>query len=196
MEFHGLMEKSRGHIFDRWFDAAIKSYPQDTARIFLKSGNRFDNPVGSATKQSLQDTLDLIFGSLSHAPSPPVIDGMAVERALDPVIRIRAVQGFLPSRAVGFVFELKDIVKSLLDHPQGRSLGMGLNEEFSGDIFAESEFFFTIVDQVALAAFDRFMKCREDIFLLRANESKRRIHRAFERAGLVTELVEEGLPGS
>jgi hypothetical protein len=46
---------------------------------------------------------------------------------------------------------------------------------------------------VALAAFNRFMKCREDIFLLRANEAKRRIHRAFERAGLVTELAEEEL---
>jgi hypothetical protein len=37
------------------------------------------------------------------------------------------------------------------------------------------------------------MKCRENIFLLKATESKRRIHRAFERAGLVTEIKEETL---
>jgi len=52
------------------------------------------------------------------------------------------------------------------------------------------------VDQVALAAIKRFMKWREEIILLKATESKRRIHRAFERAGLVEELNEEELVGS
>jgi len=40
------------------------------------------------------------------------------------------------------------------------------------------------------------MKCKEEIFLLKATESKRRIHRAFERAGLVAELSEQDLVGS
>jgi hypothetical protein len=40
------------------------------------------------------------------------------------------------------------------------------------------------------------MKCRESIFLLKATEAKRRIHSAFERAGLVTELTEDELVGS
>jgi len=53
-----------------------------------------------------------------------------------------------------------------------------------------------MVDQVLLAGFNRLMKCREDIFLLKATESKRRIHAAFERAGLVQELKEEDLLGS
>jgi hypothetical protein len=53
-----------------------------------------------------------------------------------------------------------------------------------------------LVDDIALAAFNRLMKCKEEIFLLKAVESKRRIHRAFERAGLVAELTEAELLGS
>jgi hypothetical protein len=56
--------------------------------------------------------------------------------------------------------------------------------------------FYRLVDEIALAAFNRYMKCREDIFLLKAMESKRRIHHAFERAGLVAELSESDLLGS
>jgi hypothetical protein len=53
-----------------------------------------------------------------------------------------------------------------------------------------------MVDHIALAGFDKFMRCKEEIFLLKSTESKRRIHRAFERAGLVAELSEEDLLGS
>jgi hypothetical protein len=59
--------------------------------------------------------------------------------------------------------------------------------------YEEFSEFNKLVDKVALAAFNKYMKCREEIFLLKAVESKRRIHRAFERAGLVAELKEEDL---
>ncbi len=185
MEFYRQLQQNREKIFNQWFDATIHSYPEDTARIFGKSSNKFDNPVGSATRQSLEETLSLILDSFSDKTSNKQadetsnkqIDEKAVQNALDSVIRIRAVQSFSASQAVGFVFELKTIVKSVIKHT--------VDDRFDH-----------IIDQVALAAFDRFMKCREDIFLLRANEAKRRIHRSFERAGLVTELKEEDLLGS
>ena len=192
MELSKVLAQHKETILNQWFDATIHSYPEETARILAKSSNRFDNPVGSATHQSLEDTLVLIqkfcfddhigqfkksSGYSDRINGTPLIDCEAVESALDAVIRIRAVQSFAVPRALAFVFELKSIVKSL--------------PEVSVD-----EIFDSIIDQVALAAFNRFMKCREDIFLLRSNEAKRRIHRAFERAGLVTELEEEGLPGS
>jgi len=52
------------------------------------------------------------------------------------------------------------------------------------------------VDQIALAAFNRFLKCRESIFLLKATEAKKRTYSAFERAGLVEELKDEDILGS
>ena len=192
MELSKALAQHKETILSQWFDVTIHSYPEDTARILAKSSNRFDNPVGNATRKSLDETFSLIQKfcgddavALSKRASDhpdringtPLIDSAAVESALDAVIRIRAVQSFAIPRALAFIFELKSIVKALPEISAGAS-------------------FDAMMDQVALAAFNRFMKCREDIFLLRANEAKRRIHRAFERAGLVEELEEEGLSGS
>ncbi len=165
MNINKSLEKNRKKIIDLWFEATIKSYPPETARVLGRIKNRFDNPVGSATQESLENVFDQLLKE---------VDPEKLEDAMDPVIRIRAVQNFTASEAVGFVFELKEIVKNISDTAPG--------EDFDRK-----------VDQVALAAFNRFMKCRESIFLLKATESKRRIHRAFERAGLVTELKDEDL---
>jgi len=165
MNFHKDLEKNKKKIVDQWFEATINTYPPETARVLGRIKNRFDNPVGSATQSSLENVFDELMGENDPAK---------LEDALDPVIRIRAVQNFTASQAVGFVFELKKIAKNLLE-----------NEYY--------EPFDRKVDQVALAAFNRFLKCRENIFLLKATEAKRRIHSAFERAGLVTELKEEDL---
>ncbi|MBI9088078.1 MAG: RsbRD N-terminal domain-containing protein [Desulfobacterium sp.] len=167
MNINKSLEKNRKKIIDQWFEATIKSYPPETARVLGRIKNRFDNPVGSATQESLENVFDQLF-------SENTLDPEKLEDALDTVVRIRAVQKFTASDAVGFVFELKDIVKNILETAPG--------EDFDRK-----------VDQVALAAFNRFMKCRESIFLIKATESKRRIHKAFERAGLVTELKDEDL---
>ncbi len=175
--FDELITNNKKKIIDKWFEAIINTYPKETARILVKSKNKFDNPVGVATMQCAEAVVELL---------PGQTDFKKVESELDSVIRIRAVQSFKPSDAIGFVFSLKGIVRdvigsSFFDDPLNKSI---------------SESFDQKVDKIALAAFDRFMKCREDIFLLKAMESKRRIHRAFERAGLVPELTEEELLGS
>ncbi|WDP92633.1 MAG: RsbRD N-terminal domain-containing protein [Desulfobacter sp.] len=162
------IKKNRDQILQAWFRATIETYPSQSARVLGKDANRFDNPVGAVTRESLEDVLNLIIEGF---------DRQSLEKALDPVIRIRAVQAFEPADAVGFIFALKTIGGEFIDP-------------------AKSTEFDRTVDEIALAAFNRLMKCKEDIFLLKATESKRRIHRAFERAGLVAELSEEDLLGS
>lgn len=161
---------ARNHdiLLKKWFQATIDTYPPQSARILGKDADRFDNPVGSVTRETLEAVLHLLASDYT---------GDTLEKALDPVIRIRAVQAFSPAEAVGFIFHLKKIGETVMDEPHARE-------------------FDRMVDQVVLAGFNRFMKCREDIFLLKATESKRRIHAAFERAGLVKELKEEDLLGS
>lgn len=151
----------------KWFTATINTYPSESARVLGKDANRFDNPVGAATRESLEDVLGLLAGE--YTPE-------TLEKALDPVIRIRAVQAFTAAEAVSFIFALKKFGEEVIESADIRS-------------------FDRMVDQVALAGFNRLMKCREEIFLLKATESKRRIHAAFERAGLVEELKEEDLLG-
>lgn len=168
MKFQEVLKSGRKTILEQWFEATIRTYPADTARMLARTANAFDNPVGSTTRKSLEKVIDSLAGP---------IDPETLENDLDPVIRIRAVQGFSASDAVGFVFFLKDIVQKML--------GQAYDPEFDRN-----------VDQVGLAAFNRYMKCREEIFLLKATEAKRRIHGAFKRAGLVTELSEDDLLGS
>ncbi len=175
--FDEQLADKKKKITDKWFEVIINTYPKETATILVKSKNRFDNPVGVATMQCAEAVVDLL---------PGETDFQKVESELDSVIRIRAVQSFKPSNAVGFVFSLKGIVRDVI--------GASFFNDPSNRNICES--FDKKIDKIALAAFDRFMKCREDIFLLKAMESKRRIHRAFERAGLVPELTEEELLGS
>ncbi|WP_035239442.1 RsbRD N-terminal domain-containing protein [Desulfobacter vibrioformis] len=162
------IKKNRNQLLESWFHATINTYPEESARVLGKKSDRFDNPVGAVTRESLEDVLTLVTESFGRE---------GLEKALDPVIRIRAVQAFNPADAVSFVFALKEIGESVIE---------------KADIIK----FYRLVDEIALAAFNRYMKCREDIFLLKATESKRRIHHAFERAGLVAELSEGDLLGS
>ncbi len=159
------LETNKKKILDQWFDATIKTYPAETARVLSRIKNKFDNPVGAATHEGLEAVFEEMLKEMAPAN---------LEDALDPIIRIRAVQNFTPASAVGFVFDLKEIAKKIME------------PELHGTFDRQ-------VDQIVLAAFNRYMKCRESIFLLKATEAKRRIHSAFERAGLVTELKEKDL---
>nr|NJM01216.1 hypothetical protein [Desulfobacula sp.] len=168
MDLKQALGQNKESFIKKWFQATIDTYPPQSAKILGKDSNRFDNPIGAITHEALAEVFNQILNDFTPE---------SLEKALDPVIRIRAVQAFSASRAVSFVYALKDIGEALLD--------AGVIREFD-----------RLVDQIALASFNRFMKCREEIFLLKAVESKRRIHRAFERAGLVAELTEEDLLGS
>ncbi|WP_304511727.1 RsbRD N-terminal domain-containing protein [Desulfobacula sp.] len=168
MDLKQILKKNKAPFVKEWFRATIDTYPSQSAKILGKDVNRFDNPVGAATRETIEEVFNLILEDFNQE---------MLEKALDPVIRIRAVQAFSASEAVSFVFALKVIGENILDD--------SLIREFD-----------KIVDKIALASFNKLMKCKEEIFLLKATESKRRIHRAFERAGLVAELTEEDLLGS
>ncbi|MCK5836473.1 MAG: RsbRD N-terminal domain-containing protein [Desulfobacula sp.] len=168
MKLKQILKKNKELFIKRWFRATINTYPAESARFLGKDSNRFDNPIGATTHETIEDVMNLILGDFNQE---------TLEKALDPVIRIRAVQSFSASEAVSFVFALKEIGEDIIDD--------SLIREFD-----------KLVDQIALASFNKLMKCKEDIFLLKTTESKRLIHSALERAGLVAELTEEDLRGS
>ncbi|MFO7753984.1 MAG: RsbRD N-terminal domain-containing protein [Desulfobacteraceae bacterium] len=166
MTFENKIKHHRNGLLKKWYRATIDTYPPETARVLGTSENKFDNPVGVTTMESLEGVLDRL--------EKDDLDELELEKTLDPVIRIRAIQSFSASDAVGFIFMLKEIVEETIGEPPDRA-------------------FLRKVDRIALAGFNRFMKCREDIYLLKATEAKRRVYSAFERSGLVDELKEEDL---
>ncbi|NNK01255.1 MAG: RsbRD N-terminal domain-containing protein, partial [Desulfatitalea sp.] len=105
---------------------------------------------------------------LSASPDPA-----ADRQALDPIIRIRAIQDFTASRAVRFVFDLKAIIHAQIPDAQGQA-----------QLDAR-------IDELALTAFDLYMSCREKIYDLKANEVKQRTYKAFAKAGLIKESDDE-----
>ncbi len=83
---------------------------------------------------------------------------------LNDIIKVRAVQNFLPSDAAGFILSLKNIIR--------KELGPEIRDEKLFDDFREIE---AEIDKTALIAFDLFMEAREKIFQLRIQEIKNSI---------------------
>jgi hypothetical protein len=132
-------------ILEQWFAQAIESYPRLTAHFLAAERDAFRNPVGHTLRDGMAVLLQEILGDMK--PSK-------LSAALDGILRIRAVQDFKPSQAVGFIFLLRPIL-------------LGASPPRPAMLDAR-------VEQLALMAFDHYVDCREDIARVRTNEVKRR----------------------
>ena len=94
---------------------------------------------------------------------------------LDSIVRIRAVQDFSPSEAVSFIFQLKSAVR--------QELGSELVTQ--ADIARDLAVFESAIDDLALFSFDIYMKCREKIYDLKANEARNMTFRLLQQARLI-----------
>jgi hypothetical protein len=168
-----LITQHRSAIISKWFESAIQAYSPDTADFLKSQKDQFTNPVGSNTRRGLEGLFDQLAGDMN---------GEAIAKHLDSIMRIRAVQSLNPSQATAFLFALRKILRGLL---KKELQDPGLARQFEG---IEGR-----IDRLCMAAFDIYMACREKIYELKANESRNRVFRAFERAGLV---VKEPEPGS
>jgi hypothetical protein len=165
-----LLKKQRSSIIEKWFDSIIESYPADTAE-FLKRKGGFANPVGQTASQGIQDIFD---GLLLDA------DPSEIAPFLDSIIRVRAVQDFSPSQAVNFIFLLKKIIRDeISSNLRESTLRVELDE-------MESK-----IDILALLSFDIFMKCREKLYDLKANELRDRTLWLLKKSNLLTETPDE-----
>ena len=167
MKLGRLLAKHKKAIVEKWYDLVIDTYPPDTARFLKSQADPFANPVGSTTIKSL----DAIFDQLLVGADRDTTDAH-----LDPIIRIRAVQNFTPSQAVGFIPSLKSIIREQLS-----------GQLDTPEILKEMATLDIQIDDLCLLGFDIYMKCKETIFQIKANEQRNRVFSAFERAGLVTD---------
>ena len=99
----------REELLGAWVEKFISSYPLQSAGFVRTSTDPFANPVGQTIRASLGVLFDAVIG-LDASPHE-------VKAALNDLIRLRAVQDFTPSQAVGPLFLLKDIVRTLLFGP-------------------------------------------------------------------------------
>lgn len=177
MRLKDLLAEKRQAMLDQWVDHIIAGYPQETSSFLRSQKDRFNNPVGHTIIEGTGAILDEIAKALSH---PGEDAGQAVAGYLDSILRVRAVQGFTASSAVGFVFELKGIIRNVLG-PAAQQPGM--HDQLAA--------FDKEVDKLALLSFDIFMKCREKIYELKAGEFERQTYRLLQQARLIKSQEEE-----
>ncbi|MGA2324951.1 MAG: RsbRD N-terminal domain-containing protein [Bryobacteraceae bacterium] len=135
----------RDAVARHWLARTLGAYPFLTSRFLAEEKDRFRNPVGHALREALPVLLEELLGEMNLARLTPV---------LDQVVKIRAVQDFTASQAVGFIFVLKDVLR----HEEPGGLTPALEQR---------------IDQMALTAFDLYVRCREKMDEIKAGEARR-----------------------
>ncbi len=154
MNLKNLLARKKGNIVKKWFDRVVETYPVEVQKVFRQQNDPFANPVGSTIFQSLEGLCD----ELAGRP-----DFKKVRSFLDGIVRIRAIQDFIPSQAVVFLPLLRGVLKEEIGEEVRQ------NRLYAEWLEVESR-----IDEFLLLAFDIYMECREKIFQLKNEERQTR----------------------
>jgi len=149
-----FLSQHKPALLKKWFHLVLQTYPEETSAFLKNENDPFANPVGATILQGIEN----LFEGLINEDKPKQIFSF-----LDRIIHIRAVQEFTPAQALSFIFLLKKVVRD--------EVKKELKEK---NLFDELLAFESKIDELALAAFDQYVKCREKIYELKANEVKNR----------------------
>ena len=153
-----LLLKHKPSIVSKWIKLILDSYSAESSKFLNLEKNQFSNPVGSTISTNAASIFDEIIGNRNF---------QNIILLLTDIIKIRAIQDFSPSEAVGFIFLLKNVIREKLSEE--------INQEKILDELAELEF---VIDKTALIAFDLYMESREKVFQIRINEAKYKLQKA------------------
>lgn len=157
-------------IVDKWFETTIKDYPAETGIFLREEADPFSNPVGFHLRKGLGE----LYGELLLAKASDNIN-----MTLEHLLKVRAVQDFAPSRAVGFILTLKQVVRKQLEK-EVSELEMPWQELIELD---------SRIEALTLLAFDLYTINREKLYQIRVKELKDSIPRFFR------EMNDRGCPG-
>lgn len=160
MKLNEILRQQASSILERWLSDIYATYDPTTA-VFLKDKkDAFANPVGHSLRKGTQAILEgLIDGTQKDL----------IQTGLDDIIKKRAVQEMSPTHAVSFVFILKKTIRKEL----------GPKAEMS-DISSDLVLLENRIDDIALLAFETYVRCREKVCELRVNEVKRNVSALME----------------
>lgn len=180
MSLQDVIKKNRNAILEMCFDLIADTYPSETAQLLKQEEDRFKNPVGYTIRNGIETIFEELTGEMNSN---------RLNAALENIIKIRAVQDFSPSEAVGFIFLLKKTVRKTIWSGEqiaesGEYRVQGTEGQssrgFKDNKTAIFEELFDIeqrIDRIALMAFDIYMECREKIHNIKIKEIR---HGTFE----------------
>lgn len=155
MRLKKLLEEKRSVIVRHWLARTLESYPAETARFLKEEKDGFLNPVGHA----LAARLPALFDALASGAG-----AKSIEVPLETLVRIRAVQDLTPAQAVGFLLELKRVLREQF-----------ADELRDSGLFEDLFLFERRIDEALLLAFELFMRCRETAYEIRMREAQRQV---------------------
>lgn len=168
MNLTNLLSSKKEAVLKRWFDDVLSLYPAQTSSFLKTQKDPFANPIGQTIFQGIEGLFNEIVSSETESKDIPAF--------LENVIRISAIQDFTASKAMGFIFSLKKAVRE------------ALNEEINeGSFYPELLILDDRIDKIALLSFDIYMKSREKLYEIKANEVKNMTFNLLRRAKIVTE---------
>ncbi|MEK6682615.1 MAG: RsbRD N-terminal domain-containing protein [Nitrospirota bacterium] len=171
MNLINLLSSKKSAILKRWFDEIVSTYPDATSSFLKTQDDPFANPVG----QTILHGIDGLFDELLKDT-----DSNEMPSFLDNIIRIRAVQGFTPSQSTAFTIFLKKVIRE------------ELKDEIKEDqLYNDLAALEARIDKMALLSFDIYMKCRETLYEIKANEVKNMTFNLLRRANMLSEVQEE-----
>ncbi len=162
MSLQELLIENKLKIVSTWIDRVMSTYSADGARFFKSQKDRFANPLGYSVEKGIEG----LFASICTGEK--IVD---LPNELFQFIKLRAVQDMEPSKALAFLYELKDVVREIC----GIEILSSMSEEWAD--------FDRIVDQVALLGFDVYAKDRELIYQVKIQEMKRGNHVMLAKGG-------------
>lgn len=168
MKLNDLLKKKKSRILNNWLNILLKSYSSDARRFFTKQKDQFANPVGTTLSRELEKLYDLITQEW---------DTNQIASVLDNIIRLRAIQDFLPSQALSFIFELKKILRKELK-----------KEIVTHDLLDEVLEMEVEIDRLALLGFDVYTNCRQRLYEIRVNEVKNQVSGFMRKSGMVVDF--------
>ena len=151
------ISQNRSAIISEWEDCVLRSYPEEAAKFLRSQKDQFANPLGAALREGLAEILD---GLMARQTDDELVP------ALDRIIRIRAVQELAPSQALAFIVELRQVIIDVTDPPLSKEEVLALAQR---------------IDRLALAAFDVYSQCRDQLSSIRINEIRNRSLNRIER---------------
>jgi hypothetical protein len=160
MTLDEILATRRPQILGKWLDLIYALYPPASKEFLARERDPFANPVGDTMRAAAEALYGRLHGAPEGQPCPQ----------LEQLMRLLAVQGICPSRAVGFLLALKRLMRAeLTAHREGPAL------------LADLEAVCDRIDHLTLEAVDLFATYREKLSVLQVHEARRSTQKLLER---------------
>ena len=162
---YDILRQRRDIILKEWEDSTLDFYANNLFKVREGRNDRFGNPLVYTISNGLVIILEELIGG-THTGK--------LDDALEDIVKIRSLQMEKPSSVIGFLSCLKEIIKNHLgDYNNDRNAAEEIDKLYS------------VIDDLIFSAFDIFMRCREKIYEIKANEIKKRSYKLWERVNMI-----------